>query len=85
MPVAAKLERVSNIRVCRCLGNTHDVEGIQGREKNTYKNPVLTPHLADPLIINGVQKLNIIAIIFENARAQPAVCARRRCCGVSAA
>jgi hypothetical protein len=35
--------------------------------------------------MSGVQKLNMIAMRFENARAQPAVCARRRCCGISAA
>lgn len=51
----------------------------------TYKNPVLTPHLAAPLIINGVQKLNMIAIRFDAASAQPAVFARKRCCGTSAA
>ena len=53
----------------------------------TYKNPVLTPHAETGalLIINGVQKLNMIATIFDDARAQPAVFARKRCCGISAA
>lgn len=35
--------------------------------------------------MSGVQKLNIIATAFETARAQPAVWARRRCWGISAA
>lgn len=51
-----------------------------------YKKPVLTPHLLDdPLIISGVQKLNMMAKQLEKAKAQPAVCARSRCCGISAA
>ena len=55
-------------------------------QQNTHKNPVLTPHLARPwLIINGVQKLNIIAIRFEDASDQAAVRARRRWVGTSAA
>ncbi|MAD83294.1 MAG: hypothetical protein CL912_10030 [Deltaproteobacteria bacterium] len=41
--------------------------------KTTHKNPVLTPQCAVPLIISGVQKLNMIAIIFEEASAHPAV------------
>lgn len=51
----------------------------------THKNPVLTPHFADPLIINGVQKLNIIAIKLLAASAHPAVLALNLCCGISAA
>jgi hypothetical protein len=41
----------------------------------THKNPVLTPQLDTGalLIISGVQKLNMIATIFEEARAHPAV------------
>lgn len=49
------------------------------KEWSPYKNPVLTPHLALPLIIFGVQKLNMMAIRLEKARANPAVFARRRC------
>ena len=53
----------------------------------TYKKPVLTPQLEIGLllIISGVQKLNIMAIPLEEASAQPAVFARRRCWGISAA
>lgn len=51
-----------------------------------HKNPVLTPHFVTvPLIINGVQKLNMVAMPFDRASARPAVWARRRCCGTSAA
>lgn len=39
----------------------------------TYKKPVLTPHLAFPLIMRGVQKLNMIPKALDEARAQPAV------------
>jgi hypothetical protein len=41
----------------------------------TYKNPVLTPQLDTGalLIISGVQKLNMMATPFEEARAHPAV------------
>jgi hypothetical protein len=46
----------------------------QAPGNKTYKNPVFTPHcVCPPLIINGVQKLNIIATIFESANDQPAV------------
>lgn len=51
----------------------------------TYKKPVLTPHFADPLIISGVQKLNMMPIRFDAARDQAEVRARRRCVGISAA
>ena len=53
---------------------------------NAYKKPVLTPHLLlDPLIMSGVQKLNNMATRLDRASDQPAVWARRRCCGISAA
>jgi len=52
---------------------------------STYKKPVLTPHLTDPLIIKGVQKLKMIAMQLDTASDQPAVWALRRCCGISAA
>jgi hypothetical protein len=47
----------------------------------TYKKPVLTPQLDTGLllIMSGVQKLNIVASALEEASAQPAVFARRRC------
>jgi hypothetical protein len=68
-----KLARISQKSMYKALG--------------TYKNPVLTPQLDTGalLIISGVQKLNIIATRFEEARAHPAVRARKRCCGTSAA
>jgi hypothetical protein len=46
-----------------------------GYEQETYKNPVLTPQLDTGVlfIISGVQKLNMIATTFEDARAHPAV------------
>lgn len=57
------------------------------RWQKTNKKPVLTPQceIGALLIIKGVQKLNMIATKFEDARAQPAVFARKRCWGISAA
>ena len=56
----------------------------------TYKKAVFTPHLVPPasivpLIIKGVQKLNMMAMRLDDARDQPAVFARRGCRGTSAA
>jgi hypothetical protein len=61
-----------------------------GTRRCTYKKPVLTPHLwvdvlLVPLIISGVQKLNIMPMRLDKARDQAAVRARRRCWGISAA
>ena len=55
-------------------------------EYATYKNPVLTPHVVTPglLIINGVQKLNMMPMRLELARDQAAVRALRRCAATSA-
>jgi hypothetical protein len=52
-----------------------------GEFPSAYKKPVLTPQLDTGalLIISGVQKLNIMAIPFEEASAHPAVFARKRC------
>lgn len=50
---------------------THSLAPCQG---NTHKNPVFTPHwVAGPLIMSGVQKLNIITTALDTARAHPAV------------
>lgn len=52
----------------------------------THKKPVLTPHwVAGPLIMSGVVKLNMIAMRFDEASDHPAVWARSRCWGISAA
>lgn len=59
---------------------------------DTYKKPVFTPHpvlsadfITAPLIISGVQKLNIMPTRLDRARAYAAVRARNLCCGTSAA
>jgi hypothetical protein len=52
---------------------------------STHKKPVLTPHLVEPLIMRGVQKLNMMPMALDTARDQPVVRARRRCWGISAA
>ncbi len=69
----------SIVNICLCLEKCN-------RSAFTYKNPVLTPHLVTvPLIIRGVQKLNMVATPLDNASDQPVVLARRRCWGISAA
>lgn len=75
VPVPAKLNSIYQQMFNRTENLDHD----------THKKPVLTPHLADPLIINGVQKLKMIAIQLDTASDQPAVWALRRCWGISAA
>jgi hypothetical protein len=55
-------------------------------EHATYKNPVLGPHVVTPglFIISGVQKLNMMPMRFELARAHAAVRALRHCAATSA-
>ena len=85
VPVPAKL--YLNLISTVFLSNL-PVQTEEGRwmEYATYKNPVLTPHVVTPglLIINGVQKLNMMPMRLELARDQAAVRALRRCAATSA-
>jgi hypothetical protein len=86
VPEAAKLSYASlKISYAQGLCSYKIYKRNNGKE-GTHKNPVLTPQcVVVPLIMSGVQKLNMMATIFEKARDQAAVCARKRCCGISAA
>lgn len=80
-PVPAKLQHKSDVSILFTIP-------FVAEESKTYKKPVLTPQPAlvkVPLIMSGVQKLNIMPMRLELARDQAAVLARSRCSAVSAA